>query len=313
MSIWNYVIKKVISALPILFLSALFIFILMRAIPGDPALTMLGEKATPESIAMLKEKWGLNQSYIIQFYLFIKGLLVFDLGNSIKYGQPVIQLLGKKLLITTCLVISSAFFAVVLGIIPGYLAGINKNRHIDYFMKFLSLIFLACPTFWIGLVLLNIFSVHFKIFPIAGWGNTIPQHIIGMVLPGITQGLCIAAIIARNLRNNVIDVMKKDYVLFAKSKGLSKTYISLHYILRNALISVVTILSMRIAYMLGGSVVVETVFGLPGIGALLINSIFARDYPVVQGIVLVFVILVIIINLLTDTLYHIIDPKVNLS
>lgn len=313
MNIWNYVIKKIISIIPILFLSAMFIFILMRTIPGDPALTMLGEKATPESIAMLNEKWGLNQSYLVQFYLFIKGALIFDFGTSIKYGQPVIELLSKKLLITLSLVISSSFFAILLGIIPGYLAGMYKGKFVDYFMKVLSLIFLACPPFWVGLLLITVFSVHLRIFPISGWGSTISQHILGMILPGITQGLCIAAIIARNLRNDIIDVAKKDYVLFAKSKGLSNVYISLHYILRNALIPIVTILSMRIAYMLGGSVVVETVFGLPGIGALLINSIFARDYPVVQGIVLVFVLLVILINLITDTLYHIIDPKVNLN
>lgn len=313
MDLLNYILKRVLQIIPVFIIATILIFFLMRLIPGDPALVMLGEKATPESLALLRSKMGLDQSFFTQFILFFKNLICFDLGTSIKYKEPVLALLGSKLMTTVWLIISSIFFSILFSIIPGYLAGIYKDKPVDYVLRFFSLLSLATPTFWIGLVLLTIFSVHLRWFPVAGWGNTWGDHILGLILPGITQGCGVAAVLIRNLRNNIIEIKNSDYINYARSKGLSSFHISIHHILRNALIPTTTLLSMRIASMLSGSIVVETVFGLPGIGALLVNGIYARDYPVVEGVVLLFVLLVMIINLITDIIYSFLDPRVKLS
>ncbi|MBP2650559.1 MAG: transporter permease [Firmicutes bacterium] len=313
MDLLSYILKRVLQIIPVFIIATILIFFLMRLIPGDPALVMLGEKATPESLALLRSKMGLDQSYFTQFYLFFKNLICFDLGTSIKYKEPVLLLLGDKLMTTVWLIISSLFFSLLFSIIPGYYSGIHKDKPVDYIFRLLSLLSLATPAFWIGLVLLTLFSVQVNWFPVSGWGNTFEEHILGLILPGITQGIGVAAVLIRNLRNNVIDVKDSDYVNYARSKGLSNFQIGIHHILRNALIPTTTLLSMRIATMLSGSIVVETVFGLPGIGALLVNGIYARDYPVVQGVVLLFVLLVMVINLATDIIYSFLDPRVKLS
>jgi len=180
-------------------------------------------------------------------------------------------------------------------------------------IRVLSLFGLSAPTFWVGLLLLSVFAVQLKWLPVAGWGDTLTEHIRGLILPGITQALGVSAVMIRNLRNNVIEIRDSDYVEFAKSKGLRNKVISSRHILRNAMIPTTTLLALKIAYMLGGSVIIESVFSLTGLGALLVNGINARDYAVVQGVVLTFVVLVMLINLITDIIYSVLDPRVKLD
>lgn len=313
MDVLNYVLKRIVQMIPVLIIVTIIIFFMIRMIPGDPAAVMLGTKATPEALESMREKMGLNDSYFTQFMVFLKGLVQFDLGTSIKYNSPVIQLIADKFMVTLSLTVVSTIFTVALSFLLGYLGGMHKDKWQDQLVRIFSLFGLAAPTFWIGLLLLTVFAVQLGWFPVAGWGDTFMDHVKGLILPAMTQALGVSAVCIRNLRNNVIEIKNSDYVEYAKSKGLSDRIISRRHIIRNALIPTVTLLSLKIAYMLGGSVIIETVFSLPGLGALLVNSILARDYPVVQGVVIVFVILVMIINLVTDVLYSILDPRVKLS
>ena len=303
MDVLNYTLKRILQMIPVFLIVTVLIFVLIRAIPGDPAMVLLGEKATPESLAALREKLGLNESYITQFFLYLKGIVTFDLGDSIKFKAPVSQLILSRVGTTICLTAMSTFFTVIFSFIPGYIAGIKKDKIPDQIVRFIALVGLSVPSFWIGL----------KIFPVSGWGNTPWEHFVGLILPSITQAIAVSAVLIRNLRNNVVDIKNSDYVDYARSKGISPLRISTHHIIRNALIPTTTLLSLKLIAMFGGSIVIENVFNLPGIGALLVNSIYARDYAVVQGIVIMFVIVVMVINLLTDIIYSILDPRVKLS
>lgn len=313
MDVINYVIKRILQMIPVFIIVTIVIFFMIRMIPGDPAAVMLGSKASPEAIANMREKMGLNQPMWTQFLIFLKDLFHFDLGTSVKYNQSVSSLVASRFLVTAALTVVSTIFSVIISFVLGYIGGMKKDKWQDQIIRFASLFGLSAPTFWIGLLLLTVFAVNLHLFPVSGWGDTLIDHIRGLILPGITQALGVSAVMIRNLRNNVIEIKGSDYVEFAKSKGLTNRVISRRHILRNALIPTTTLLALKIAYMLGGSVVIESVFSLPGLGALLVNSINARDYAVVQGVVLTFVIMVMVINLLTDIIYSILDPRVKLS
>lgn len=313
MDVVNYVIKRILQMIPVFIVVTVAIFFMIRLIPGDPAAVMLGSKASPEAVEMMREKMGLNEPILTQFGIFLKDLVHFDLGTSVKYNQSVTSLLKSKFLVTAALTLVSTVFTVLISFSLGYTAGMKKDKWQDQVIRIFSLFGLSAPTFWIGLLLLTVFAVQLGWLPVAGWGNTFLQHIRGLILPGITQALGVSAVLIRNLRNNVIEIRESDYVEFAKSKGLSDSIISKRHILRNAMIPVTTLLSLKIAYMLGGSVVIESIFSLPGLGALLVNSIMARDYAVVQGVVLMFVVMVMLINLVTDIIYSILDPRVKLN
>ncbi len=313
MDVINYIIKRILQMIPVFIIVTIVIFFMIRMIPGDPAAVMLGSKASPEAIASMREKMGLNQPMWTQFLIFLKDLFHFDLGTSVKYNQSVSSLVASRFLVTAALTVVSTVFSVIISFVLGYVGGMKKDKWQDQIIRFASLFGLSAPTFWIGLLLLTVFAVNLHLFPVSGWGDTLPDHIRGLILPGITQALGVSAVMIRNLRNNVIEIKGSDYVEFAKSKGLKNSVIRSRHILRNALIPTTTLLALKIAYMLGGSVVIESVFSLPGLGALLVNSINARDYAVVQGVVLTFVIMVMVINLLTDIIYSILDPRVKLS
>ena len=313
MDVVNYIIKRVLQMIPVFIVVTIVIFFMIRLIPGDPAAVMLGSKATPEALASMREKMGLNEPVVTQFGIFGKDLCHFDLGTSIKYNQPVASLIRSKFLVTAALTLVSTIFSVLFSFSLGYIGGMKKDKWQDQIIRVISLFGLSAPTFWIGLLLLTVFAVNLGWLPVSGWGETLPEHIRGLILPGVTQALGVSAVLVRNLRNNVIEIKGSDFVEFAKSKGLKGKVISIRHILRNALIPTTTLLSLKIAYMLGGSVVIESIFSLPGLGALLVNSIYARDYAVVQGVVLTFVIMVMLINLITDIIYSILDPRVKLA
>lgn len=313
MDVVNYIIKRVLQMIPVFIIVTIVIFFMIRLIPGDPAAVMLGSKATPEALASMREKMGLNEPMVKQFWIFLKDLSHFDLGTSIKYNQSVTSLVRSKFLVTAALTLVSTIFSVIFSFSLGYIGGMKKDKWQDQIIRVISLFGLSAPTFWIGLLLLTVFAVNLGWLPVSGWGETILEHIRGLILPGITQALGVSAVLVRNLRNNVIEIKGSDYVEFAKSKGLKDKVISSRHILRNALIPTTTLLSLKIAYMLGGSVVIESIFSLPGLGALLVNSIYSRDYAVVQGVVLTFVIMVMLINLITDIIYSILDPRVKLA
>ena len=309
----NYLIKRIFQVLPVLIIVTILIFFMIRLIPGDPARVILGEKATPEMVDLLREKMGLNKPIPVQYFIYMKNLFKFDLGNSIRYRMPVFELIGKRFKVTIILTAFTVLFSIFLSLPLGYISGIKKDKPQDQIIRTAALMALSMPQFWLGLILMILFSVKVKLFPVGGWGDTWPEHIKSIILPAFTQALVTIALLTRNLRNGVIDILKLDYVDFARSKGLEENVVKKRHIIRNALLSYVTLMSMRMAYMLGGSIVVETVFALPGIGALTVESIYNRDYVVIQAVVLIFAFMVISVNILTDLAYIYLDPRVKLE
>ena len=295
----RYVLKRVLQMIPVLIVSAIAIFLLMRLLPGDAALATLGDKIDPEVYAALREEMGLNQSLWTQFTVWVFALAQGDLGTSVIYKIPVAGLVASRMQVTVLLAVVAVVMTVVIALPLGYLAGAKKGKLPDVVVRLLALLGLAAPSFWVGLMLLIVFGVRLAIFPTSGWGKTMGEHFWSLILPGFTLAFASIAVIIRNVRSNVVEVRNADYVSFGRSKGLSAWAISTGYILRNALLS--------------GSVVIENIFGLPGIGSLLVQAVTGRDYAVVQACVLVFVIITLVVNLLTDILYTTLDHRIKLG
>ncbi len=308
----NYVLKRIAQIIPVLFMITVLSFSLMHLIPGNPARLMLGEKATNAAVAALEEKLGLNEPLTTQYFIFLKDLVTLDFGTSLVYQRPVIELILLRLPITLSLTLASTVISLLMSFPLGYMAGKHKDKLADQAVRTASLVAIAMPSFWLGLLLMMLFGVQLKWLPVGGWGETTIDHIKSLILPAVTQSMMTTALLMRNIRNSVVDITSQDYVDFAKSKGISNAAVRNRHILRNSLISTVTLLAMRMAYMLGGSVIIESVFSLPGIGKLMVDSIFNRDYTVVQMLMFFFAFMVMVINLLTDILYSFLDPRVKL-
>lgn len=309
----NYIIKRILQMIPVLLVITAVVFMLIHLIPGDPARNMLGDRATFAAVEALREKLGLNRPLLVQYGIFMRSLAHFDLGESIKYHVPVMTLLQKRLSLTLALTLVSCIFSALFSLPLGYIAAANKDKLPDQIIRGSALIALSVPTFWIALLLLIALALRVRIFPIGGWGVTPLQHIRGLILPAFTLSLSTTALIMRNARNSIVDTARSDFVDFARSKGIPNNTVRVRHIIRNGLVSSVTLLAMRIAAMIGGSAITETVFNLPGIGQLMVEAIFGRDYPVVQGTLLVTAFLIMLVNLITDILYSALDPRVTLD
>ena len=307
----NYILRRILQMIPVLFVVSLAAFFVIRLVPGDPARLMLGEKATNEAVAAIRLKLGLDEPLYIQYMKFMQGVFHLDFGNSLKFQRPVIELIVQRLPVTLMLTVMSTLFAVITSVPVGYFSGMHKAGVFDRITNVFTLVIIALPTFWVGLMLLIFFGIYLKILPVGGLGEGVAGYLKSFILPAFTQSLMTSALLIRNVRNSVVDIITQDYVDFARSKGVGERDIKYRHILKNAMISTVTLLSMRMAYMLGGSVIIESVFALPGLGKLTIDSIYARDYTVVQAVVLIFAVVVMVINLLTDVLYSILDPRVS--
>ena len=306
----NYIFKRLLQMIPVLFLVTVLTFLMLRLIPGDPARLLLGDKAQEVAIEALREKMGLNEPLITQYWIYLKGLLLLDLGTSLKYQMPVSELILQRLPITVILTLASTALACLFSFPIGYMAGRYKDRLPDQIFRTVALISIAMPTFWVALLLMLLFGVVLGLLPVGGWGMTFGEHVKSLLLPAFTQSLMTSALVIRNLRNSVVDISRMDYVDFARSKGITEGHVKRRHVLRNAMIPTVTLVAMRMAHMLGGSVIIETVFSLPGIGRLMIEAINGRDYSVIQSLVFVFAAMVLVVNLLTDLLYSFLDPRV---
>lgn len=309
----NYILKRILQMIPVLLVITIVIFWGMRLIPGDPAATLLGEKATPEAIAAMHRQMGLDKPVFSQYLIFLKQLATFDLGNSTLMNKPVVELFRERSVVTVTYTVMTALLSLIVSIPLGYIAGVSRNGKAGKAITTGALVFLSLPEFWFGILLLMLFGLRLAWFPVGGWGDTWPQHIYSMVLPSLTGAIGTIALLIRNIQSGVVEVLKKDYVNFAASKGLSQKAIRSRYILKNVMISTVTLFAMRVAYMFGGSVIIETVFALPGLGSLLVNGVMSRDYAVVQGTVFIFAVIVLVITLITDICYSLLDPRVKLQ
>jgi len=299
--------------IPVVFGITIIIFVMIRAIPGDPAYTILGEKATDEKIALLRERLGLNEPIYVQYGIYLRDLVKLDLGNSTKYRVPVSDLIWARLQVSLFIMLMTTLLTTLIALPLGMLAALKKDSVFDNIMRSALMVTLLMPTFFTGILLIIVLSIKIDLFPVSGYGETFPDHIKHLFLPSLTLALGISPILIRTLRSSILDAMTSDYVKTARSKGLREQVVITRHVLRNALIPTVTLFGISIGAIIGGTVVTEKVFALPGAGALLVDAIAARDYATVQAAVLIVAMLVVGVNLLTDILYSFIDPRVRLG
>jgi peptide/nickel transport system permease protein len=307
----RFIARRLVQMIPVVFGVTVVVFFLLRLVPGDPAEVILGNRATEENIARLRDNLGLNEPLIVQYGYYMRNLVQGDLGESIYYREPVTRLILDRLPVTLFLTAYGVIMALIITIPLGTISALKKDQWQDQVIRAFLLIALAMPSFWIGLMLLLLFGVKFQIFPVAGWGDGFIGHLHALFLPALTLALGISAVLVRTLRNAILEVLSSDYVRTARAKGLGPRGIYLWHVLRNSALSTVTVLGVIIAFGIGGAVILEQVFAIPGLGNLLLRAIFGRDYPIVQGVTLYFGIIVIVVNLLTDLSYALLDPRVS--
>ena len=300
-----YALKRILRALPVLWGTSTLVFFLIHFIPGDPVDIILGENALPANREQLREQLGLNLPVVTQYKNFMLGLFQFDLGESIYKNRPVIDIILEKLPSTALLAVLAMCFSVALSIPLGILAAIRRGSWTDHLNMIVSLIGLAMPTFWLGPLLVIYFSIGLGWFPVSEFTDW-----RSCVLPTVTLGVALAAIVTRMTRSAVLEQLDQDFVRTARSKGLTETFVLGKHVLRNALIPVVTIIGLQTGALLSGAIITETVFDWPGVGLLIFQGIQSRDYPLVQGCVLVISTTYILVNLATDIVYGIIDPRI---
>ncbi|WP_415155328.1 ABC transporter permease [Maritalea sp.] len=313
MSSISYFISRVLQIIPTFLIVMVIIFLLVRALPGDPAIAMADAKATTEQLEQIRQRLGLNEPIWVQFGYFVKNTLTGNLGDSILLKAPVTEVIFERLPASGFLALYAVLFSLLIAGPLAFVAALNRNKWLDVTIRSVFQIGLSTPVFYIGLLLLTFLAAKMRWFPVGGYGVTFWEHMYHLLLPALTVALYTSAIIMRNLRSSVIEVMDAEYVQFARAKGLPEHVILGRHILRNALISTVTLLGLSIGNLMSGTLVTETVFAVPGVGRLMLDAIFARDYPLIQGLTLTFAVLVSIIFLLTDMVQAMLDPRLRVS
>lgn len=288
-------------------------FALLHLVPGNPARTLLGVHATPHEVAVLDREWGLARPLPVQYASYLDRLLHGNLGTSIYYQVPVATLIGHALPITLAMLGIGALFGIIAAVPLALLAATRPGRPADHAVRVLPLVGLGMPPFWVGFVLLLLFALTFRIFPAGGYGTTPEAHLASLILPGLTVAAVTTPILVRSLRLALVNALGSDFVTAATAKGLTRSRVLLRHGLRNALIPAVSVLAVNLGYLLGGTVVIENVFGLPGIGNLLLTGIFNRDFDIVQSVTLLYAVIVVLINLAADLGYAALDPRVVLG
>jgi peptide/nickel transport system permease protein len=327
------IVRRIIGAVPVLLGISFIVFLLLHLAPGDPVTLLLGDDATPADITRVRHEWGLDQPLLVQYWQFISRAMVGDFGQSIKFGEPVIRLVFERLPATVELATTSLLVAILISIPIGIYSAIKRDSLLDHAGTSMALIGVSLPNFWLGIMLIYFLGGQWNLLPVAGrieygidikpithlylvdslltgnfaglWSTL--QHLL---MPAITLGSALAAIVTRITRSSVLEVMRQDYVMTARAKGLSERVVIWRHILRNALITVITILGLQLGALLNGSVITETVFSYPGIGDLLIQSIAVRDYRLTQVLILFFGVIYFVVNLIVDVLYTLVDPRI---
>ena len=304
----HFLFRRLLLTIPVLFGVATLVFALIHLVPGDPAQAMLGEGASPQDIVELRERLGLNRPLLVQYTAFLGGLLRGDLGMSLSRNQPVTTLILERIPATAELAFAAMTVAIVLAIPLGIAAAVWRATAVDQAAMTMALVGISVPNFWLGPLMAIVFSVELGWLPVSGRGTW--QH---LVLPAVTLGAALAAILARMTRASLLDELRELYVLAAAARGASRIRVVLRHAFRNSLIPIVTIIGLQFGSVLTGTVITETIFAWPGIGRLLIQSIGFRDYPLVQGCILLIAVTYVAMNLLTDVAYGWLDPRIRLE
>ncbi|MGE1102253.1 ABC transporter permease [Peribacillus simplex] len=309
----KFLVRRLLLTIPILFLVSVLTFSLIHLIPGDPARVILGQEATPEAYESLRTELGLDKPIVVQYFTWVGNVVTGDLGLSITDRVPVTELISQRLPATIELTIGTFLVALLIAFPAGILAAVRRGTIVDYTSTFVALGGMSIPSFWLAMMAIIYFSVELGWLPASGYvpfSENPAQNLMAMILPCLATGLRESAVLMRMLRSSLLEVVNMDFVRTAKAKGLNEVKTILGHVLRNAMIPVVTTSGLMIAGLLGGLVITESIFSIPGFGRLIVESVFKRDYVTVQGAILVSAVLVVVVNLVVDLLYAVIDPRI---
>lgn len=309
---FRFVLWRPVQLVPVLFGISLITFVLVRLIPGDPARVLLGTRATPSAIAKIRAQFGLDDPIWWQYLMFLKNLAQGEMGTSILYKTSVLKVVANRIEPTLLLVLGSVLLAVLIAVPLAAIASRQRGRLVDHVIRLVSTTGLGLPAFWLGVMLIILLSVNLGLFPVAGWGDTLTAKLHHLVLPCLTVALALSAVLTRNLRAAMIAELESDQATAARARGLPESQVFWRHVLPNAIVPTINLLAVNIGWLIGGSVVVETVFSLPGMGQALVRGIFTRDYMVVQVIAMMFACATVAVNFLADVATVAVDPRVEL-
>ena len=307
--------RRLLATIPLLVLVSLVVFALVHALPGDPAVLFLGEEADPETLARFRVRLGLDRPLVAQYAAWLGRALRGDLGRSLRTNQPVAEAILERLPVTLELLVAALSVSLAIAIPMGIVSAVKRNSGVDLVSTVFALVGFAMPGFWLGIILIYVFALLLRWLPPSGWvplPASVPQNLLSLVLPAFTLGTALAALVTRQLRSGMLEVLRQDYVRTAQAKGLSERQVVGKHALKNALISVVTVVGLQLGGLLGNTIITETLFALPGVGRLMIDAIFSRDFFVVQGVILFLAVGYVLSNLLVDVLYSYLDPRIRL-
>ncbi len=313
---WRYVLRRLLESAVTLVLATIVVFVGIRALPGDPARTLAGEESDPETVAAIRTSYGLDEPLPVQYARYMQKALTGDLGRSPRTGLPVAESIGHALPVTLQLALFAIAIAVFIGIGAGVIAAVRRRTAAEWGANAVALFGLSVPNFWFGQMVILLFAIAYPVLPSSGFVSVLDDPVDSLrhlLLPGLVLGSGLAAVIMRQTRSAMLDALSADYVRTARAKGLGGTRIVVGHALRNSLVVVVTIVGLQLGALISGAVVTEQLFVLPGFGKLTIDAVFTRDYPMIQGVVLVTATAYIGINLLVDLLYSVIDPRIRVG
>ena len=312
----SFILRRLAIAVPTLILVSVFVFTLQKLLPGDPALILAGEDRDPAAIEFVREKYHLNEPIITQYAYWVQGVVQGDMGVSLRTNQPVLGLIGTKLPVTIQLAVMALIIAFVIGVPAGILSAVKKGTAIDYAANIVALSGLSIPNFWLGIMLILLVSVQLGWLPASGYESPFVDPLRSletMIMPAFVLGTALAATLMRHTRSAMLGVLKADYVRTARAKGIREVPVILKHAFRNALLPIVTLTALLFGELLGGAVLTEQIFTIPGFGKLIVDAVFTRDYAVVQGVVLCAAAGVILVNLVADVLYFVVNPRMRAS
>jgi peptide/nickel transport system permease protein len=309
---YRFVLTRPLQFLPVIFGISVITFILVRLIPGDPARNILGTRATPTAIANIRAQYGLDEPLWLQYFYFLRNLASGEMGKSILYKIDVLKLILTRIEPTVTLVLTSVILSVLIAMPMAAIAARNRGRPADHAVRIISTFGIGFPPFWLGLMLIILFSVDLGIFPVSGYGTTLGEKLSHLALPSLTIALSLSTVLTRSLRAAMIEGLRSDVATAARARGMPEGIVFWRHVLPNSLVPTINLLAVNIGWLIGGTVVVESVFALPGMGQLLVRAIFSRDYMVVQGVAMVFACATVLINFVADIVTVAADPRVTL-
>jgi peptide/nickel transport system permease protein len=310
----KYVVRRLLSIFPVLWLVSVLVFALIHLVPGDPVLVILGSNAEPQQIELMRKRLGLDQNIAVQYWNWAIGILHGDLGTSIVSDESVAKLIWERMPVTISVAAAALLLSLAISLPTGIIAALRHNTYTDYIFMALVILAVSVPSFWLALLLMMLFSVQLRLLPMMGWVSIFDDFWKGaqyLILPAMSLAFILAAIVARMTRSSMLEVLREDYIVTAVAKGTPKRFIVFKHALKNAFAPVLTIIGFQVGFLLGGTVVIEDIYSIPGVGRLIFSAISNRDYPVVQGCILMVTVIYVLVNAAVDLAYAYFDPRVS--